>query len=175
MTFCARAPSRERAARDAAPGDAGVSTQGVPPGFALPRLRIGRDGTWYDGDEEVTHPGIVANLWSNLRIDEQGHHLQVGPARVPVEVEDAPFVVQRAERRGDRLELTLIDGTREPLDPAELRLGAGEVPYCRVKGGRFEARFDRAATYQLLQHVSGDDANRAELVLGTARYRLGRR
>ena len=117
------------------PGDAGASAPGAPPGFTLPRLRIGRDGAWYDGDEEVTHPGIVANLWSNLRIDDEGHHLQVGPIRVPVEVDDVPFVVQRAERRGDALELTLIDGTREPLDPAGLRLGAGEVPYCRVKGG----------------------------------------
>jgi hypothetical protein len=157
------------------PGDGGVSAQGVPPGFALPRLRIGRDGTWYDSDEEVTHPGIVANLWSNLRIDDRGHHLQVGPIRVPVEIDDVPFVVQRAERRGEALELTLIDGSRELLDPAGLQLGAGEVPYCRVKGGRFEARFDRAATYQLLQHVAGEDADRAELVLGTARYPLRRR
>jgi hypothetical protein len=141
----------------------------------LPRLRIARDGAWYDGSEEVTHPGIVANLWSNLRTDAEGPHVQVGPVRIPVEVEDAPFVVIRVERKGDALELTLIDGTREPLDPAGLSLGAGEIPYCRVKEGRFEARFDRAAAYQLLQHVSGEDADRAELVLGAARYPLRRR
>jgi hypothetical protein len=157
------------------PEETGASPPGAPPGFTLPRLRIGRDGTWYDGDEEVTHPGIVANLWSNLRVDHRGHHLEVGPIRVPVEVEDVPFVVQRAVLRGDALEITLIDGTREPLDPAGLRFGASEVPYCRVKDGRFEARFDRAATYQLLQHVVGEDADRAELVLGTARYPLRRR
>jgi uncharacterized protein len=157
------------------PGTPSASAPGVPPGFTLPRLRIGRDGTWYDGDEEVTHPGIVANLWSNLRVDEQGHHLEVGPIRVPVEVEDVPFVVQRATLTGEALEMTLIDGSREPLDPAGLWFGPGEVPYCRVKGGRFEARFDRAATYQLLQHVVGEDADRAELVLGTARYPLRRR
>ena len=148
---------------------------GPPPGFTLPRLRIGRDGTWYDGDEEVTHAGIVANLWSNLRVDDAGHHLQIGPMRVPVEVDDVPFVVERVERRGDGAR---ADADRR--DPRAARPGRAAArgrrgAYCRVKGGRFEARFDRAATYQLLQHVAGEDADRAELVLGTARYPLRRR
>ena len=49
----------------------------------------------------MTHPGILANLRENLRVDDDGHYLQVGPARVPVEVEDAPFVVVRVEARGE--------------------------------------------------------------------------
>lgn len=141
-------------------------------GWTLPRLRIGRDGTWYDGDEEVTHEGIVANLRANLRVDADGHHLQIGPVRVPVEVEDTPFVVVRVERTGDALRIILDDGTREALDPGGLRMGQGQVPYCRVKDGRFEARLDRAATYQLLQHVVEADADRPELVLGSARHPL---
>ena len=59
-----------------------------PSTWTLPRLRIDRDGAWYHDDAEVTHAGILANLRENLRVDEQGHYLQVGPARVPVEVED---------------------------------------------------------------------------------------
>lgn len=152
-----------------------VSGQGGPPGWSLPRLRIGPDGTWYDSDHEVTHHGILANLWANLRVDEQGHHLQVGAVRIPVEVQDTPFVVIRVEREGDTLQATLNDGTREAIAPGDLCLGAGEIPYCRVKGGRFEARLDRAAAYQLLQHVSGEDPGNPELVLGGARYRLERR
>lgn len=141
-------------------------------GWTLPRLRIGRDGSWYDDDQEVTHPGILANLWGNLRVDGQGHHLQIGPARVPVEVEDAPFVVIRVERHGDALRGVLNDGSAEILDPRTLRLGAAEVPYCRVKGGVFEARLDRAATYQLLQLVTAEEGATPELVLGSARYPL---
>jgi hypothetical protein len=124
-----------------------------PATWKLPRLRIDRDGGWFHEGEEVTHEGILANLRQGLQVDSAGHYLQIGPARVPVEVEDAPFVVVRFEADGEGWALWLSDGSREALDPATLTLRRGEVPYCRVKDGRFEARFSRAATWQLLQCV----------------------
>jgi hypothetical protein len=39
----------------------------------------------------------------------------------------------------------LADGSEEELDYASLRLGAGGAAYCRVKGGRFDARLASAA------------------------------
>lgn len=148
----------------------------TPPGWTLPNLRIDREGVWFADGGEVTHAGIVANLWSNLRVDAEGHFLQIGPVRIPVEVEDAPLVVVRVERDGDGLAVTLSDGSREPLRPETLRLGAGEVPYGRVKDGAFEARFSRAAAYELLQRVEYDEASeRGTLVLGSARYPLEKR
>jgi len=144
-----------------------------PSTWKLPRLRIDRDGAWFHEDEEVTHEGILANLRSNLLADAQGHYLQVGPVRVPVEVEDAPFVILRVEREGDRLLLTLNDLGREPLAPDTLRFGADGAPYCRVKGARFAARMSRAAAYQLLQHVESDETGRAaRLLLGDRCYPL---
>ncbi|HEV8437809.1 MAG TPA: DUF1285 domain-containing protein [Methylomirabilota bacterium] len=144
-----------------------------PSTWQLPRIRIARDGTWLHEGEEVTHPGILANLRGNLRVDDEGHYLQIGPARVPVEVEDAPFVILRVEREGDRLVLTVNDLSRETLSPGTLRFGPDGVPYCRVRDGRFEARLSRAAAYQLLQHVEYDEGTgRAMLVLGTVRHAL---
>jgi uncharacterized protein len=144
-----------------------------PSTWKLPRLGITRDAAWLHEGEEVTHAGILAALWSGLRVDAAGHYLQIGPVRVPVEVEDAPFVVLRVEDAGDRLMLTLSDLSREPLSPAALRFGPGGVPYCRVKDGRFDARLSRAAAYQLLQHVEPDvDQDSATLVIGGARHRL---
>jgi hypothetical protein len=142
-----------------------------PSTWTLPRLRIDRDGVWFHDDAEVTHQGIVANLRENLRVDEQGHYLQIGPARVPVEVEDAPFVVERVEREGDGLVATLNDLSREPVVLDTLRVDGRGIPRCRVKNGRFDARLSRAATYQLLQHAEpGPDAARSVLVLGDRRY-----
>jgi len=137
------------------------------PGWRLPRLRVDRDGVWYDDDVEITHPGILGNLRGNLRRDAEGYFIQTR-VRIPVEVEDAPWVVTRVEARGERLHATLNDGTEDDVDPAALRFGSGNAPYCPVKDGRFEARFSRAATFQLLALAHYDEAT------GHATLRLGR-
>ncbi|HZP38250.1 MAG TPA: hypothetical protein VFE48_17325 [Methylomirabilota bacterium] len=144
-----------------------------PSTWKLPRLRIARDGTWFHDDAEVTHEGIIANLRENLAVDEQGHYLRIGPVRVPVEVEDTPFVIVRVEREGDRLVVTRNDLGREPLAIETLTIDEQGVPRCRVKDGRFTARLDRAATYQLLQHVEPAEGSRAAaLVVGGRRYQV---
>ena len=140
------------------PSDRGDSlTPPTPNNWSLPDLRVDRDGDWYDEGVQITHPGILANLRGNLRRDADGYFIQTR-VRIPVRVDDAPFVVTRAERRGDELHAYLNDGTDEVLDPATVRLGDGDVPYGAVKSGTFEARFSRAAAWQLLQLAEYDDA-----------------
>jgi hypothetical protein len=144
-----------------------------PSSWTLPRLRIDRDGAWYHDDEEVTHERMLADLRSGLRRDGRGHFLQIGSVRVPVEVDDAPFVVLRAERDGDRLMLILNDMTREALEPDTLRFGADGAPHCRIKDGRFEARWTRPATYQLLQDVHRDEPGTTPILhVGARRHPL---
>ena len=153
--------------------DAGGAPPATSSGWQLPRLRITRDGDWVDDGEVVTHPGIVRHLQENLRVDAAGHHLQIGPLRVPVEVEDAPYVVLRVEPEGDALMLTLNDFSREPLAVDTLSFDAHAVPHCRVKAGQFLARLSRAATYQLFEQVDADeDGEQATLRLGGARHSL---
>jgi hypothetical protein len=147
-----------------------VSPTPDPSTWTLPRLRIDREGVWFHDDAEVTHAGIVANLRENLQVDERGHYLQIGPARVPVEVEDAPFVVERVEAQGEQLVATLNDLSREPVALDTLRVDERGIPRCRVKDGRFDARLGRAATYQLLLHVVTDPGAEPALVLGGRRY-----
>ena len=122
----------------------------VPPAeWTLPKLRVDVDGDWYDDDVQITHHGVLANLQGNLRRDAGGYFIQTR-VRIPVEVADAPFVVTRVERRGDGLRVWLNDGSEQDVDRSTLRTAPGDVPYCAVKGGAFEARFSRAAAYQLL-------------------------
>jgi hypothetical protein len=133
---------------------------GTPPAdWKLPNLRVEVDGEWFDDDVQITHPGILANLRENLRQDAEGYFIQTR-VRIPVRVDDVPWVVTRLERRGDRLHAVLNDGSDEIVDPARVRLGAGEVPYCAVKGGAFEARLSRAATFQLWELADYDEASR---------------
>ena len=146
----------------------------LPAGWKRPDLRIDRDGDWYDESVQVTHAGILANLRQNLRKDADGYFIQTR-VRIPVKVDDAPWVVARIERRGDELHGILNDATEERVDPATVRLGRGDVPYCTVKRGAFEARFSRAATFQLLALADYDEASgRGALRLGGREYPLAR-
>jgi hypothetical protein len=141
------------------PARTSASPPDAPAGWTLPDLRIGRDGEWFEGNEEITHAGIVANLRATLRRDARGYFIQTR-VRIPVRVDDAPFIVERVEGRADGLHVWLNDGTDEPLDPVTLRLRPGNVPYGAVKGGAFDARFSRAATFQLL--ALADENERTE-------------
>ena len=159
----------------AADGPSAGSSDAPPPSeWKLPRLRIDVDGDWYDDDVRITHAGILANLRSTLRRDAQGYFIQTR-VRIPVEVQDAPFVVARIERRGETLHAFLTDGMDADVDPATLRVGPDDVPYCAVKGGAFEARLSRAAAFQLLGLADYDESTgRGTLRLGGRDYPLRR-
>jgi hypothetical protein len=145
----------------------------MSPEVSLPRFRIDRDGDWFSEEGEITHAGIVANLRENLRREGGSYFIQVGPRRLPVEVEDAPFTVVRVEVDAEGGSVLLNDGSRERLAPFTLSLTEDGVPYCTVKGGGFEARLTRAAAHQLARLVEYDEvSNQAFLVLAGARYPL---
>ncbi|MGH7277946.1 MAG: hypothetical protein ACREJG_04590 [Candidatus Rokuibacteriota bacterium] len=144
----------------------------LPSDWTLPRLRVDPNGDWFDDDVEITHAGLLANLRGNLRRDADGYFIQTR-VRIPVEVEDAPFVVTRLERRGDGLVALLNDGAETAIDPATLRVGPGAIPYAAVKEGRFEARFSRPAAHQLLALAVWDEASgRGILRVGDREYVL---
>lgn len=126
-------------------------------------LRIDKEGRWFYQDEEITHRKTYLLFSRHLSRDDAGRYvLRIGQEQCPVEVEDAPFVVKTIdflplEGQGMKaIWLTLNDETREPLDLPTLRIGPANVPYCRVRGGMFEARFSRNA-YQLLARLIQHD------------------
>jgi len=147
------------------PGDPGLS--GV--------FRIDRDGVWRHEGVEVTHPGVLRNLFANLRAEGESYHLQTGPWRTPVQVDDTPFVVVRVDigTHPGGIEAHLSDQSHEPLDVGSLVLDRRGIPYCRVKGGQFRARLSVAAWLQLAQNVAIDPASgESILTLGSQRIVL---
>jgi uncharacterized protein len=148
--------------------------ESLPSDWKLPKLRVDVNGDWFDDDVEITHAGILANLRSMLRRDADGYFIQTR-VRIPVEVEDVPFVVSRIERRGEALHVFLNDGTEADIDPASLRMGPNDVPYCAVRDGSFVARLSRAAAFQLLALADYDEGTgRGALRLGDREYALRR-
>jgi hypothetical protein len=90
-----------------------------------------------------------------------------------VEVDDAPWVITRIERRDGALRAQVNDGSEEVIDVTTIRLGPGHVPYAAVKAGAFEARFTRAAAFQLLALADYDEASeRGTLRVGGRQHAL---
>lgn len=127
---------------------------------------IKADGTWIHDGTPIPRPALVRLFASVLRRDDNGSYWLVTPVeRVPVEVEDAPFVaVELAhEGGGDTAVLrmrTNVDRwvTLDADHPLIVR-GAAEAPRPYVAlGGGLEALVARSVYYELAElAVSGPD------------------
>lgn len=139
------------------------------------RITFGKDGRWYCDDEVIANAAICRLYARAMTIGEDGvARLTLGEDRAQVTIEDTPWVVRQVD--GDPVRgytVSLNDDTVEPLDPDTLRVGDQHVLYCRVKGRQHEARFLRAAYYELLRHAVVARDGRLELPVGDRRIPLG--
>ena len=140
------------------------------------KIKFGKDGRWYSDDELIPNHAIGRLFSRALQVLPDGRaRLELGEDRADVIIEDTPWVVTAVEGGPDRgFTVVLNDESREPLDPATLRVGAENVLYCRVKGSH-EARFLRPAYYELLRHAEPDEGGRVVLPVGGRRVPLGER
>jgi hypothetical protein len=127
------------------------------------QIRIDKEGMWYYKGAEMFRKEIVNFFYQNLQLDEAGRYLiELENDRCYLEVEDTAYVVRSVRRSVSETseeqvcQLLLSDDTVELLDPGTLRIGKDNVLYCRVKTNRFEARFLRAAYYQLADGIEYD-------------------
>lgn len=136
----------------------------VEPGEAadqetLKELYIDKEGQWFFKGAPIIRGEIVTLLSQHLVALEDGsYEVRWKDQGCAVWVEDTPFVVwgvtpvECTGRLSGAL-LELNDGTTEMLDPESLSIGLQNVPYCKVKQGRFLARFSRKAYYQLARMI----------------------
>ncbi|MBN1946266.1 MAG: DUF1285 domain-containing protein [Bradymonadales bacterium] len=125
-------------------------------GTALEPIRLDRHGRWWFQDEPLSHPRIVALFQRSIDRTPAGTFvLAVGRSVYPIAVEDTPLFVTRLslDQPAGRITLHLSDGSEEPLDPASLQYDGGDRLVARIKEGRLEARFLRAAYHALMSQV----------------------
>jgi uncharacterized protein len=135
-------------------------------------LSIDADGTWRHEGVEITHERTWKLFSRTLDIDEQGRYfLQIKNECAVVEVVDAPFVVATIRVIDEGIRLTLVDGTQEMLDPGTIRISDTNIPYCKVRNGKMEARFSRTAYHQLAELIV-EEGDGYFLKIGETRHRL---
>jgi hypothetical protein len=143
-----------------------------PPGTSREStIVLDREGRfWHDG--ALVEAGALADAlhrWISLHPDDGRFILTNGYDWTYFRVELTPFFVRGVT--GDAFpDLLLSDGTNERLAPETLRLDGGDALRCRVKSGRFEARFHRTAQLELAPWIAHDEP--ARLVIDGNAYQL---
>jgi hypothetical protein len=138
------------------------------------KISFRRDGNWYSDDERIDNPRICLLFSKSIKRNPDGsYYLQVAEERASITVEDTPYVVKSLE--DDQLggfTMVLNDDAREPLNPADLEVGADNVLYARVKSGESRARFLRSAYYHLSDCFESDAAGNFYLNIRGKRHPL---
>jgi hypothetical protein len=103
-------------------------------------------------------------FYSNLEMDNEGRYLiRMGKQVCVLEVEDTPWIVKEVnpaagpDENPSAFQIRLSDNSVEELNPEELWMSKENVLYCRVKGGRFRARFSRPAYYEFSKCIQYDE------------------
>ena len=122
-----------------------------------PGIFIDSRGRWFHDGVRITHRWTYLENNKNLDTDADGRlFVEEQGRRVYVECEDTPFVVTMVARTEDGFSIRLNDESREELDFTTLTITRQNIPYIRVKNGKFEARLLRAAYYELMRHAEKD-------------------
>ncbi len=137
-----------------------------------PRIFIDKEGNWYQDGIPIQHRWTY--LYNNklMQRDTEGRYfIDEGRGRIYIAIEDTPFVIKNIELRDSSLFLILNDETEERLQSDTLYLNPDNIPYVKVKDGRFDARFCRAAYYEIMKLLEHDE-NGYYLNIGTERLEI---
>ena len=123
-------------------------------------IKIDKDGLWYYNGAHMFRKEILCVFFEHLKIDECGKYLiELGSERCYLDVEDTAFVIAAVyktkipDNGREQIEIILNDDSCEMLEVNSLQAGNDNVLYCRVKEGRFTARFSRKSYYQLAEFI----------------------
>lgn len=123
-------------------------------------IKIDKEGLWYYNGAHMFRKEIVNVFFQNLKVDACGKYLiELGSERCYLDVEDTAFVVVAVYKTKnpangmEQIEILLTDDSCEILNMNSLQAGRDNVLYCRVKNGRFAARFSRKSYYQLAEFI----------------------
>lgn len=140
-------------------------------------ISVDREGDWFYGERPIFRKEILETFYACLRLLDDGRYVLEWHGRLhPITVADTPFVITRVDRVTNGAAQAHIQLTfkhlqeTEPLDPSTLWVGPENVLYCRVRHGRFPARFSRPAYYQVAQWIEPMDDDRFALRLGDRLY-----
>jgi hypothetical protein len=129
-------------------------------------IKIDKEGIWYYRGAHMFRKDILCIFFEHLMLDDCGKYfINLNDEIYYLDVEDTAFVVSavyktKAQVIGhEQIEVLLSDDCMEKLNLNSLYIGDGNVIYCRIKNGKFTARFTRKSYYQLAEFIEQDGAD----------------
>lgn len=141
-------------------------------------IKIDKEGIWYYRGAHMFRKDILCIFFENLKVNDCGQYfIELNEEICYLDVEDTAFVITavyktKAPSNGhEQIEVLVSDDGREKLDLSTLAVGPENVIYCRIKDGKFAARFTRKSYYQLAEFIEQDDVDNAfYIVLNEQKY-----
>lgn len=140
-------------------------------------IKIDKDGIWYYQGAHMFRKDILCVFFEHLEIDDAGKYfIELNGEIYYIDVEDTPVVVvavylpESASDGQKKLVILLSDDSMEDLDLGSVCIGDQNVMYCRIRQGKFLARFTRKSYYQLAQFIEPDDAEQYYIVVNNNKY-----
>jgi uncharacterized protein len=144
-------------------------------------IYVDEEGEWFHQGNRIIREDILELFYDGLSLSAHGEYLiEWRGSRCLLEVADTPFVISRVDLTTgtafrQRILLTLRHLTNaETLEPETLQVGDQNVLYCRIRSGRYSARFSRPAYYQLAEWIQEDpDSKEFYIELNEKKYFIG--
>jgi uncharacterized protein len=130
-------------------------------------IYVDAEGDWFYQGNKIIREDILAFFYDHLEYTADGLFAIVWrDQRCVLKVDDTPWVIMRVDwspsgEEGGEQFTVMLKHLPEPefLDPKSLWVGKDNVPYARVRSGRFPARFSRPAYYQIGEWIQEDPAS----------------
>ena len=129
----------------------------------LPKFRISQEGTWYFNNSKIERLELVRLFSSYLQKDFQGKYWLEGPyEKIPIEVEDTPFVIKEIEFKKNEINSSCwaITNTNEKIlisknNPFKLIKNKNKFskPYIYIRDGIY-ALLLRSPYYHLSEFIT---------------------
>ena len=135
-----------------------------------------KNGVWLSEGEEITHERTKLAFSRNLHRCKNGYEIKIGQERKSIHVEDTLYFITSIEGSPEiGFTLHTNDLRIGELDPTTLQYRPGRLT-CRVpdpnSGLMEEAKFLSPAYYEILKHLTQDDAGCSITIEGN-KIRLG--
>lgn len=129
-------------------------------------IKIDKDGIWYYRGAHMFRKDILCVFFEHLKMGECGKYfVELNEEIYYLDVEDTVFVVSAVYKMKttsnghEQIDVLLSDDCLEKLDLNSLAVGEDNIMYCRIKDGKFTARFTRNSYYQLAEFIEQDDVD----------------